>query len=312
MASCGKAPVIGSDSLLEKQQTSYLGYQSNFIELNGLTFHYVDSGEGELMLFLHGFPYFAESWDKLLKPFSVNYHVVAPDNRGYGYTGKPDKVSDYRIDKLVDDVYQLIGKLSPDKKVILVGHDWGGVLAWSIVQTHPELVSKLIIINAPPFNVFLKMLQQSHSQQEASSYVGKMGGWISRLLFAIKGPELIWRGLARLHDEGHVDDRFKSAFLAAWEQPGAAEAAINWYKANIPEFEEITDQDYWPSEDARTAVPSLLIWSKHDKAFTEDTFNAIPAFADDLSIRVIDTSSHAPFLDHTDEVLRYMREFLEE
>lgn len=312
MTSCGKAPVTDHEDLLEKRQTSYLNYRSNFIELNGLTFHYVDSGEGEVMLFLHGFPYFGESWDKLLKPFSSNYHVVAPDNRGYGYTDKPKQVSDYRIDKLVNDLYQLIDKLSAENKVILVGHDWGGVLAWSIAQSHPELVSKLIIINAPPFNVFLNMLQESPSQKEASSYVGKLDSWISRLLFAIKGPELIWRGLARLHEEGHVDDRFKTAFLAAWAQPGAAEAAINWYKANIPEFDEITDKDYWPQVNTQITVPSLLIWSKHDKAFSEDTFKAIPPLIDNLTIKVIDTSSHAPFLDHTDEVLGYMREFLEE
>lgn len=291
-------------------QKSALGYDSKFIELNDVTFHYVEAGSGDLIVFLHGFPYFGEVWDKLLRPFSQHYRVVAPDNRGYAYTDKPDEVTDYRIDKLVEDVKALVNQLSVNKKVILIGHDWGGVLAWAMGQQYPDMVSKVVVINAPPYNIFLKMLQESASQQEASKYIGKLSGWISKILFAIKGPELIWSSLDYLHTDGHVSDAFKQAFLTAWEQPGAGEGATNWYKANIPEFDQINDKTYWPSKDARVSVPSLLIWSKHDKAFTDDTFRAIPAVVDDLTIHIIDTKSHTPFLDHTAEVLETIDAFL--
>lgn len=289
---------------------SHMGFDSKTIELNGLTFHYVEKGSGDLILFLHGFPYFSESWFKLLDVFGEHYHAVAPDNRGYGYTDKPDDVSDYKIEKLVSDVEQLMTQLSPDKKVILVGHDWGASLAWAVGQLYPERVEKLIIINGVPSNAFLKVLQESKQQRERSKYVESLNGWMAKMMFAIRGPELIWKGVARLHENGHVNDQFKQAFLTAWQQPDAAQSAVNWYAANFPPFDQIQQADYWPSESARITVPSLLIWSKEDPAFTSDAFNAIPGYVDDLTVKVIDTQSHVPFIDHSQSVINFMQDFI--
>lgn len=289
---------------------SHMGFDSKTIELNGLTFHYVEKGSGDLILFLHGFPYFSESWFKLLDVFGEHYHAVAPDNRGYGYTDKPDDVSDYKIEKLVSDVKQLMTQLSPDKKVILVGHDWGASLAWAVGQLYPERVEKLIIINGVPSNAFLKVLQESKQQRERSKYVESLNGWMAKMMFAVRGPELIWKGVARLHENGHVNDQFKQAFLTAWQQPDAAQSAVNWYAANFPPFDQIQQADYWPSESARITVPSLLIWSKEDPAFTSDAFNAIPGYVDDLTVKVIDTQSHVPFIDHSQSVINFMQDFI--
>lgn len=289
---------------------SHMGFDSKTIELNGLTFHYVEKGSGDLILFLHGFPYFSESWFKLLDVFGEHYHAVAPDNRGYGYTDKPDDVSDYKIEKLVSDVEQLMTQLSPDKKVILVGHDWGASLAWAVGQLYPERVEKLIIINGVPSNAFIKVLQESKQQRERSKYVESLNGWMAKMMFAIRGPELIWKGVARLHENGHVNDQFKQAFLTAWQQPDAAQSAVNWYAANFPPFDQIQQADYWPSENARITVPSLLIWSKEDPAFTSDAFNAIPQYVDDLTVKVIDTQSHVPFIDHSQSVINFMQDFI--
>lgn len=289
---------------------SHMGFDSKTIELNELTFHYVEKGSGDLILFLHGFPYFSESWFKLLDVFGEHYHAVAPDNRGYGYTDKPDDVSDYKIEKLVSDVEQLMTQLSPDKKVILVGHDWGASLAWAVGQLYPERVEKLIIINGVPSNAFLKVLQESKQQRERSKYVESLNGWMAKMMFAVRGPELIWKGVARLHENGHVNDQFKQAFLTAWQQPDAAQSAVNWYAANFPPFDQIQQADYWPSENARITVPSLLIWSKEDPAFTSDAFNAIPQYVDDLTVKVIDTQSHVPFIDHSESVINFMQDFI--
>ncbi|MGI2171826.1 alpha/beta fold hydrolase [Shewanella sp. MF05960] len=290
---------------------SYLGYSSNTVMINGLRFHYVESGSGPVIILLHGFPYFGETWDPLLKPLSKRFHVVAPDNRGYGFTEKPPEINDYKIECLVSDVVELIKYVADDRPVIIIGHDWGGVLAWSVAQQHPALVDKLIVINAPPYNVMLNMLSNSDSQRAASGYISKMTSWVGKLYFYIKGPELMWgEALAKLHEQGVLSDEFKRAFLSAWSQAGAAEAAINWYKANIPNFDDINEKSYWPSKAARVTVPSLLIWSKDDKAFSNDTFREIPRFVDNLQIKVINTSSHTPFLDHTNQVIDYIGQFI--
>lgn len=290
---------------------SYLGYQSKIISANGLNFHYVEKGQGELMLFLHGFPNYSEFWHPLLTPLSENFHVVAPDNRGYGFTDKPKKVEDYRLEKLVEDVRHLILQLSPNKKAILVGHDWGGALAWGTAQKYPDLVKKVVVINAVPSNTFLKVMKTSKAQQEASSYFSKLTGWPAKVMFWIKGPELLWGNRETLLEQGHVSSAFKEGFLNAWQQPGAADAAINWYRANMPEdFSKVTTADYWPSENAKITMPSLMIWSTGDRTLSKESVMALPDYAEDLTIKKIATESHSPFLDHTSTVLDYINDFV--
>ncbi len=96
----------------------------------------------------------------------------------------------------MSDIHQLIAKLSPNKKVILVDRDWRVALVWAIGQVHPDLISKLIIINGVPLNSFLKALQNSPQQREQSKYVGGLDGWLSTLMFAVWGSDLIWKGVA--------------------------------------------------------------------------------------------------------------------
>lgn len=322
------------------------GFSSSELKLDEVAIHYIHKGLGEyrgeykseqngkysgenveqvnldkpLMIFLHGFPYFASAWLPILEPLSKHYSVVAPDNRGYAYSSKPEAVSDYHINKLVKDVKGLIDHLYSNgncKPVTLVGHDWGGVLAWTVAEQYPECVKQVIVINAPPYNTFLRTLASSESQRDASRYIPWLSSWVSRLAFMIKGPDLLWgKSLEQLHQQGHVDDAFKTEFLSAWSQEGAAQGAASWYAANIPDFDDITTEHYLPNEKGwpnnRVTVPSLLIWSEHDKAFTQDTFNAIPQGVENLKVQVIDTTSHAPFLDHTEQVLGFMNEFLKQ
>ncbi len=289
---------------------SEMGYANKYLEVNGLTFRYIEKGQGELVLFVHGFPYFADAWYKMIEKVGLQYRAVAFDARGYAYSDKPENISDYHIEKLVSDLIGIANTLSPNKKVILVGHDWGAAIAWTTAQLYPERVSKLVLINGVATNVFLSVLQQSEAQRERSKYVDKLDSWLAKTMFSLRGAQLFWGGISHLHEKGHVDDQFKQSYLYAWEQDNAAQSAVKWYRANIPYFDKIKEQDFWPSKVADVSVSSLLIWSKNDPAFTSDVFDAIPGYFSDLSIKVIDTDSHSPFLDHADEVLVTLDAFL--
>lgn len=295
---------------MQESKKSYLGFDNKFVSVNGLTFRYIEKGSGELVLFLHGFPYFSEAWYKIIDNLQGDYRAIAPDNRGYGYSDKPQAATEYHIEKLVSDVLGLINALSPNKKVVIVGHDWGAGLAWTTAQLYPERVSKLVLINGVALNVFLKVLQRSEIQRERSKYIHKLDGWLARTLFAIRGPELLWEGIEEKHKNGLVNDIFKEAYLNAWEQPNAAQSAVKWYRANIPEFDQINEDDMWPSADARVDVPALLIWSKGDPAFSDDVFKLIPNYINDLEIKIVDTDEHAPFLSHSEQVSAYIQQFL--
>jgi pimeloyl-ACP methyl ester carboxylesterase len=303
---------IETTDTTDTTETMLLGYDSKFATLNGLKFHYVQKGNGERIVFIHGYPFFAASWDKLLTHFSQSYHVVAPDNRGYGLSAKPEGVENYTIDKLVEDVKALIEHLPGSQKVNLVGHDWGGLLAWAVAQKYPELVNKIVVINAPPYNVMLHMAANNEEQAKASDYMEKLKSPGIEKLFEQHGPEMLWRyGFNKLYAGGDLDDEFKAAFFAAWQQPGAFTSAVNWYRANIPLFADINDSHYWPSKDARVTVPSLLIWSERESVFVPAMLDEIPKYVDDLSITIISDSGHSPFFDKTKEVSAAMQEFFD-
>ena len=308
-------PATNADGEKEKMQpndVSSLGYDSEFVTLNGLRFHYVHKGEGDLMLFLHGYPFFGASWDNLLSHFGSNYHAVAPDNRGYNLSAKPEGVENYKIELLVEDVKALINHFPTSKKITLVGHDWGGALAWAVAQKYPQLVDNLIVINAPPYNVLLNMIVNNEAQKKSSAYMEKLKSSGIAKLFTDNGPEMLWRyGFDKNQAKGHLNDEFKQGFFEAWNQLGAHTGAVNWYRANIPAVADIKDSSYWPSKMARVSVPSLLIWTENERTFVSAMLDEIPKYVDDLTIRVIPGSGHSPFIDKPQDVIRAMEAFLQ-
>lgn len=300
-------PIIG-----QAKESALQDYQSSMVQANGLTFHYLEKGQGELMLFLHGFPYFSASWQPLLASFAKTHHVVAPDNRGYGLSDKPVGIEHYRIDKLVEDVRALVEHFSPQKKVIIVGHDWGGALAWAVAQKYPHLVSKLIVINAPPYNTLLHMLQTNEQQRHASSYMALLKGDKLEQKFATLGPELLWRfGSDKLFAKGYLDQQSKHVFFTAWQHPGALTGALNWYRANIPNFDEITDASYFPDKSTRVSVPSLLIRTENERTFVADTLDEVSKYVDDLTVEMILGSGHSPFIDQPKKVISAIQKFIQ-
>src|SRR5579862_5143678 len=144
-------------------------WHHRYAEVNGVKLHYVEQGKGPLIIFLHGFPEFWYEWKDLLPAFAKNYHAVAPDMRGYNLSAMPAAVEDYKVPLIVEDVRALAVKLKA-KKFVLVGHDWGGVIAWAFAAVHPEMLDKLVIVNAPHPTVFSRELANNPAQQKASGY----------------------------------------------------------------------------------------------------------------------------------------------
>ncbi|MDP5030390.1 alpha/beta fold hydrolase [Paraglaciecola sp.] len=286
-------------------------YQHQNVDSNGVNIHYLESGKGQVMVFLHGYPFYGLSWDKLLRPFSASYHVVAPDNRGYNLSDKPSKVDEYKLSKLVGDVVALANKVSPKQKIILVGHDWGGALAWTFAQLHPERVDKLIVLNAPPLNVLLNNLQNDPEQQKASAYMDILKSGKVEAMFRQTGPDMLWNyGFNKLYEAGNLDDVFKQGFYSAWQQVEALTSALNWYRANIPPFDKIDDDSYFPAKSTRVSVPSLLIWTEHERTFSRSSIEKTAELADNLKIEWIMDSGHSPFLDKAEQVVTLITNFL--
>ncbi len=119
-----------------------------YIDTNGIKLHTIVIGSGEPIILLHGFPEFWFCWKSVIPELKENFKLIIPDMRGYNLSDKPNDVKKYKMEYLIGDIKGLIEELNL-KRVYLAGHDWGGVVAWAFAEKYPELLKKLIIINAP-------------------------------------------------------------------------------------------------------------------------------------------------------------------
>lgn len=239
-----------------------MGMQEHkYIETNGIKLHVVQQGpeEGQLVILLHGFPEFWYGWSNQMSYLAAKgFRVWAPDQRGYNLSDKPKKVSDYRMDQLSADVASLI-KASGKEKVILVGHDWGGIVAWRVAREYPELLHKLIILNAPHELAMSKQLLQHPLQILKSSYIAffQLRG-IPEKIFGMSNWKAVEKALVSSSRKGTFSEEELQNYRTAWSQPGAMRSMINWYRALVANY---TSSDV-PS---RVTVPTFLIWGAKDQ-----------------------------------------------
>jgi pimeloyl-ACP methyl ester carboxylesterase len=251
-----------------------------FAAVGDIRLHYAECGEGnDLVILLHGFPECWYSWRHQLPVLGRRYHVVAPDMRGYNLSDKPARVQDYRIDLLVADVVGLIHYFGQDKAAI-VAHDWGAGVAWALAQRHPELVSKLIVMQVPPpaaWRANFSFRQFLHSWYMFFFQLPRLPeSWASANDFA---------RVAKMYKETTArpdvfTDEDIEVYKEALRQPGALTAGINYYRANV--FKSLFRGGVETPKEAggRLRVPTLFIYGEQDHAVLPETVRDIGRFVD--------------------------------
>lgn len=184
-----------------------------YAEVNGVRLHYVEEGKGPLIVFLHGFPEFWYAWKDLLPEFAKDHHAVAVDMRGYNLSSMLEAVDAYRVAILVEDVRAFAEKLGA-KKFVLVGHDWGGVVAWAFAASHPEMLEKLVIINAPHPAVFARELANNPDQQKASAYFNLFTSPVAEATLSQNDFALVQQSVLGTW----ADDKDRKKYLEAWRR----------------------------------------------------------------------------------------------
>ncbi len=260
----------------------------DYAQVGEVRLHYAECGSGDkqLVLLLHGFPEFWYSWRAQLIALGTNYHVVAPDMRGYNLSDKPAGVAAYHLDRLMDDVLGLIRHFGA-REAAIVGHDWGALVAWAVAERYPQHVSKLAALQVPPASVWRKNLTW---QQVLRSWYFLFfqlprvpEWWISANDFA--ALERMFKRTARRGTFTNVDlALFKNALRQTNNSAGegaevtALTAAINYYRANLrglslPQSErEGADAR---SGAARVRVPTLFIYGERDFAIAPETVRGV-------------------------------------
>lgn len=263
-----------------------------------LRFHWVEAGQGPLVLLLHGFPEHWLAWRNQIPALAAaGFRVVAPDLRGYNLSAKPAGVSSYRMELLARDVARLVRHLGYER-THLVGHDWGGAIAWCVPALHPGLVERLAILNAPHPILFRKKLS-TLAQARRSSYVfffqlpyfpessllGHRAGFLKRML----------------RRDPVTPDAFSpeeiEAYREAFLQPGAAKAAINYYRAAFRTGMRVPGLDR-----SLDAVPTLVLWGEGDRYLGPELLDGLEPLVPDLRLVRIPGASHWLPADAADQV----------
>jgi epoxide hydrolase 4 len=229
--------------------------REGYAEVGDVTLHYVEAGDGPLVVLLHGFPEFWYGWRQQIEPLvNAGFRVVAPDLRGYNLSSKPDGFTDYTADKPAEDIRDLIRELGSDSAMV-VGHDWGGSIAWTLAMNHPEVVDRLAILNAAhprKLNEGLKNPRQL------------VRSWYFFYFQTPKLPERRarrrqWRFFKRFLRDArppYTSDEL-ARYAQAWSQPGAAKAIIDYYRAAVRLGSK---QEIHP-----ISAPTLVIWGQRDR-----------------------------------------------
>lgn len=278
-------------------------WKHGYVIANKVRLHYVTKGEGPLMLMLHGFPEFWYSWRYQIPEFAKYFQVVAVDLRGYNDSDKPKEQSAYVMDEFIKDVEGVIKGLGHEK-CVLVGHDWGGAIAWCFAYAYPQMVEKLIVLNIPhpaKFSQGLRIPQQLLK----SFYIFLFQlPWLPELLIQFSDYQLlenIFRGMAV--DKSAFTAADINAYKDAAAKRGALTAMLNYYR-------NIFQQNLFNSSWGILEVPTLMIWGENDSALGKELSYGTEAYVRDFQIRYISNCSHWVQQERPELVNQYMREFL--
>lgn len=286
--------------------------------VNGIDLHVRSMGDTDapLLLFLHGFPEYSGAWDEVLPAFAKSFHAVAPDQRGYARSSKPDGLEAYRIKHLVRDVLGLGERYSPNRPFVVVAHDWGASVAYAAAIAAPGRVAKLVVINGVHPGPFQRALIEDEAQRKASAYIHHLRSPEAEARLSANNFEKLLGMLSRFGPQPWLTAEKRAAYLNAWSQPGALTGMLNWYRATpliVPREGEAVDPAKVPKLDPaqlRVRMRHLVIWGMDDRALLPVARATLADYCDDLAVREIAGADHWVVHQKTDEVIGLIREFV--
>ncbi len=267
---------------------------------NGIELDTVDTGprEAPALIFLHGFPESHRTWRHQVAHFSSDYRCIAPDQRGYRGSSKPDGVDNYTPDKLVGDIFLLADALGV-KDFTVVGHDWGGAIAWGVAMAGEQTgrVKRAVIANAPHHAVFQNLLYTSPVQREASQYMRGFRDTANDELVREKGLFGILEAHIRWDAPDKMEPEERARLLADWQDRDAAFAMLNWYRASpidIPTMDAPFEapEGWSPPPFPPLTIPTLVIWAQDDLALPPENTAELENHVKDLTLVEVPDCGH--------------------
>jgi pimeloyl-ACP methyl ester carboxylesterase len=266
---------------------------------SGIELDVVDAGprDAPVLMFLHGFPESHRTWRHQIAHLSARFRCIAPDQRGYRGSSKPEGAENYTPDKLIGDIFQLADALGVGQFTVL-GHDWGGAIAWGVALLgQGTRVSRAVIANAPHPVLFQKLLYTDPDQRAASQYMRVFRDTANDAMVREHGlGAILLKGFGeRTILKGVPEDR--DELLREWLVPESAIAMLNWYRASpmdIPAMDApfALPAGYTPPPRPPLAIPTLVIWAMDDLALPPANLNGLDAMIPDLTVVEVPDCGH--------------------
>jgi epoxide hydrolase 4 len=289
----------------------------HFADLEECRTHYVGRGEGKPILFLHGFPQFWFLWRHQLADLGNDHAVYAPDMRGYNLSCRPEDVEAYRMRHLLADVRGLVEELGL-APLTLVGHDWGGIVAWAFALKYPDLLERLVIIDGPPPFTWNRDLRESPKQRYAVNYMLEFSKPSPEPEEMLAANDFSVMDDLMLHIGGRgarLSDAERAAYHEAWGQPGALRGGLNYYRA-ARMGEQVSSggvpEEYASKITSQTVnVPTLVIWGENDTALLPTLTRGLSEWVPQLRVEIVPGAGHWVPYERPDQVNSLIREFVD-
>ncbi len=280
------------------------GVSHSYADVNGVRLHYVEAGEGPLVVLLHGFPEFWYSWRHQIPALAdAGYHVVAPDMRGYNLSEKPAGWRAYGAEQLAGDIAALIRHLGVEK-AHLVGHDWGAAVAYFTAMDHPDVVERLAILNVPHPARLLDGFRTVRQLRKSWYMFFFQIPFLPERLLARNGFSFAKRSL-RADSPGSFSDADLERYVEAWSQPGALKGMIDYYRAALRQSPRKALGRMSPIN-----CPVLVIWGERDRHLGRELAQPGPTWVPNVRVERLPEATHWVQHDAPERVNELLTEFL--
>jgi pimeloyl-ACP methyl ester carboxylesterase len=282
----------------------------------GVELDYLDEGprDAPVLVFLHGFPESHRTWRHQIAHLSDRFRCIAPDQRGYRGSSKPQEVEAYTPDKLIADIFALADACGVEKFTI-VGHDWGGAIAWGVALAGQAngRVTRAIIANAPHPAIFQKLLVENAEQRASSQYMRAFRDPANDALVREHGLAGLLMKAVKWDRPTAMEPEERDALLQDWQDRDAAFGMLNWYRAtplNVPAIGEDVPRAAPLSAFPKLTIPTLVIWAMDDLALPPCNLQGLDEVVSDLTVEQVPDCGHFVPWEAPDQVNAAMDAFL--
>ncbi|WP_420606080.1 alpha/beta fold hydrolase [Novosphingopyxis sp.] len=287
----------------------------------GVELDAVDVGprDAPVLIFLHGFPESHRTWRHEIEHFRDRFRCIAPDQRGYRGSSRPQAVEAYAADKLVGDVFALADACGVDKFTV-VGHDWGGAIAWGVAlmgqgaEGTGGRVERLVIANAPHPWLYQRALIESPEQRASAQYIRAFRDPGNDALVREYGLVGLLAKAVKWERSTGMPDAERDRLLADWQDRDAAFGMLNWYRASavvVPAMDMDAPMPEFARRDfPKVTIPTLVIWALDDLALPPVNIEGMDKLVTDMTLAKVPGSGHFVPWEAPDRVIEAMKGFL--